>query len=179
VFLPPLLRLAALRPSIDAYLAAAREAGHTPNLVYLRPVYLGDSPAEVEREVKGALLNFLAFNASPVRGLPPREELKAKGYAFYASGALESLTRLSSQEIVGQEIAFVGTPDQVVGLVRQLREQVPLAELAVVANFGGLEHHRCSRRRSCSPATSCPPNGNPRRSSQVMQLQSPSPFGKP
>jgi alkanesulfonate monooxygenase SsuD/methylene tetrahydromethanopterin reductase-like flavin-dependent oxidoreductase (luciferase family) len=139
VFLPPLLPLAPLRPSIDAYLAAAREAGQRPNLVYIRPVYLGESAAEVEREVKPYLLNFLAFNASPVRGLPPREELQAKGYDFYASGALEALTRLSYQDIVEQEIAFVGTPERVIGQIRRLREQVPLAELAIVANFGGLE----------------------------------------
>jgi alkanesulfonate monooxygenase SsuD/methylene tetrahydromethanopterin reductase-like flavin-dependent oxidoreductase (luciferase family) len=140
VFLPPLLPLEPMRPSIDAYLAACRKAGHAPNLVYIRPVYLGESHAEVEREVKPYLLNFLAFNASPVEGLPSREELNAKGYGFYASGALESLTKLSYQEVVEKEIAFVGTPEQVVEQVRSLREQVPLAELAIVANFGGLEH---------------------------------------
>jgi alkanesulfonate monooxygenase SsuD/methylene tetrahydromethanopterin reductase-like flavin-dependent oxidoreductase (luciferase family) len=140
VFLPPLLPLEPMRPSIDAYVSAARAAGHQPNLVYIRPVYLGESAAEVEREVKPALLNFLAYNASPVKGLPPRDELTAKGYAFYASGALESLTRLSYQDIVEKEIAFAGTPEQVVEQIRRLREQVPLAELAIVANFGGLEH---------------------------------------
>ncbi len=140
VFLPPLLPLAPMRPSIDAYLSACKAAGHQPNLVYIRPVYLGDSAAEVEREAKDALLNFLAFNASPVKGLPPREELNAKGYAFYASGALESLTRLGYRDVIEQEIAFAGTPDQVVAQIRRLREQVPLAELAIVSNFGGLEH---------------------------------------
>jgi alkanesulfonate monooxygenase SsuD/methylene tetrahydromethanopterin reductase-like flavin-dependent oxidoreductase (luciferase family) len=140
VFLPPLLPFAALEPSINAYLAAAREAGHRPNIVYIRPVYLGDDPSQVEREVAPYLHDFLAFNASPVRGLPPREELQAKGYAFYASGALEALTRLSYRDVVDQEIAFVGTPDQVVAQVRRLRERAPIAELAVVANFGGLEH---------------------------------------
>jgi alkanesulfonate monooxygenase SsuD/methylene tetrahydromethanopterin reductase-like flavin-dependent oxidoreductase (luciferase family) len=142
VLLPPLLPLAPLRPSIDAYLAAARTAGHAANLVYIRPVFLGASAAEVERAVKPALLNFLAFNASPVRGLPPREELQAKGYDFYASGALEGLTRLSYADVVEQEIAFVGTPERVIGQIRRLREQVPLAELAIVSNFGGLEHEK-------------------------------------
>ena len=59
---------------------AAWRAGQTPNIVYIRPVYLGDDPRQIEREVKPALLNFLACNASPVPGLPPKEELNAKGY---------------------------------------------------------------------------------------------------
>jgi alkanesulfonate monooxygenase SsuD/methylene tetrahydromethanopterin reductase-like flavin-dependent oxidoreductase (luciferase family) len=140
MFLPPLLPLAALRPSIDTYVAACKKAGHTPNIVYIRPVYLGDDAKQIEREVKPALLNFLAFNASPVKGLPPKEELNAKGYGFYASGALESLTQLTYEQVVEQEIGFIGTPEQVVAQISRLREQTPIAELAIVSNFGGLEH---------------------------------------
>ncbi len=140
VFLPPLLPFRALEPSINAYVTVARKAGHPPNIVYIRPVYLGDDARQIEREVKPYLHNFLAFNASPVKGLPPKEELVAKGYGFYASGALEGLTRLTYQDIVEQEIGFIGTPDQVVAQIRRLREQAPVTELAVVANFGGLEH---------------------------------------
>jgi alkanesulfonate monooxygenase SsuD/methylene tetrahydromethanopterin reductase-like flavin-dependent oxidoreductase (luciferase family) len=140
MFLPPLLPYAVMEPSINSYLAATHKAGHRPNIVYIRPVYLGDDHAQIEREVKPALLNFLAFNASPVKGLPPKEELQAKGYGFYASGALESLTRLSYRDIVDQEIGFIGTPEEVVGQIRRLREKMPLTELAIVSNFGGLEH---------------------------------------
>jgi hypothetical protein len=129
-----------MQPSIDAYVNAAKQAGQQHNIVYIRPVYLGDNARTIEHEAKQALMNFLAFNASPVKGLPSREELNAKGYAFYASGALESLTRLTYEEVVKQEIGFIGTPDQVIGQIKKLREQVPLAELAIVSNFGGLEH---------------------------------------
>ena len=69
-----------------------------------------------------------------------RMELRAKGYGFYASGALESLTKLSYEEIVEQEIGFIGTPDQVVRQVRELQAKGGIGELAIVANFGGLEH---------------------------------------
>jgi alkanesulfonate monooxygenase SsuD/methylene tetrahydromethanopterin reductase-like flavin-dependent oxidoreductase (luciferase family) len=140
MFLPPLLPYKVMELSINAYLAAAKKAGHQPNIVYIRPVYLGDDPKEIEREVKPYLLNFLAFNASPVKGLPPKEELNAKGYGFYASGALESLTKLTYEDIVQQEIGFIGTPEQVISQVRRLREQAPVTELAIVSNFGGLEH---------------------------------------
>src|SRR5262249_7710414 len=135
MFLPPLLPFHVMKPSIDTYVQAARQAGHEPNIVYIRPVYLGDDSATIEREVKSYLHNFLAFNASPVRGLPSREELVAKGYGFYASGALESLTKLTYRDIVEQEIGFIGTPEQVVAQIRRLRAQAPVSELAVVANF--------------------------------------------
>ncbi|MFN4258345.1 MAG: LLM class flavin-dependent oxidoreductase [Gemmataceae bacterium] len=140
MFLPPLLPFKALEPCIETYLNAAEKAGQKPYIVYIRPVYLGDDATTIEREVKPALHNFLAFNASPVRGLPSKEELVAKGYAFYASGALESLTRLSYQDILDQEIGFIGTPAQVIDQIRRLRQQAPITELAIVSNFGGLEH---------------------------------------
>jgi alkanesulfonate monooxygenase SsuD/methylene tetrahydromethanopterin reductase-like flavin-dependent oxidoreductase (luciferase family) len=140
MFLPPLLPYKVMEPSINVYLTAAQKAGHKPNVVYIRPVYLGDDPRQIEREVGPYLLSFLACNASPVKGLPPKEELIAKGYGFYASGALESLTKLTYQDIVEQEIGFIGTPEQVIGQVRRLRDQAPVTELAIVSNFGGLEH---------------------------------------
>jgi alkanesulfonate monooxygenase SsuD/methylene tetrahydromethanopterin reductase-like flavin-dependent oxidoreductase (luciferase family) len=90
-----------------------------------------------------ALCNFLAFNASPVESLQSeakKAELRAKGYGFYASGALESLTRLTYDEIVGQGIAFIGTPKQVIGQIRDLQAVEDIAELAIVSNFGGLDH---------------------------------------
>src|SRR5262249_11751550 len=124
---------------------AARQAGHPPNIVYIRPVYLGDDPRQIEHEVKPALLSFLACNASPVTGLPPKEELIAKGYGFYASAALESLTRLSYQDILEQEIGFVGTPNRVIDQIRRLCQQAPITELAIVSNFGGLENWKVQK----------------------------------
>jgi hypothetical protein len=38
---------------------------------------------------------------------------RAKGYGFYASGALESLTKLAYDEVLVQEIGFIGTPEKV------------------------------------------------------------------
>ena len=140
MFLPPLLPFKVMEPSINPYLEAAEKAKQQPRIVYIRPVYLGNEPAEIEREVKPALLRFLACNASPVKGLPPRDELLAKGYAFYASGALESLTKLSYQDIGEQEIAFIGTPAEVTAQIKRLQAQAPISELAIVSNFGGLEH---------------------------------------
>jgi len=69
-----------------------------------------------------------------------KAELRAKGYGFYASGALESLTKLTYDEIVDQEIGFIGTPAKVIRQVQNLQEKGGIGELAIVSNFGGLEH---------------------------------------
>ena len=69
-----------------------------------------------------------------------KAELRAKGYGFYASGALESLTKLTYDEIVEQEIGFIGTPEKVINQIRALQAKSGIGELAIVSNFGGLEH---------------------------------------
>ena len=143
IFVPPLLPYKVLEGPLAIYKKACAQHGHKPDIVYIRPVYLGDDDHQVRREVEEALLNFLAFNASPVYSLDSdekRAELRAKGYGFYASGALESLTRLSYEQIVEQEIAFIGTPDKVIQQIESLQQVGGIGELAIVSNFGGLEH---------------------------------------
>jgi len=143
IFVPPLLPWRVLEGPLDIYKKACAAHGHTPDIVYIRPVYLDDDESMIRREVEDALLNFLAFNASPVDSLQDeqtKQKLRAKGYGFYASGALESLTELTYEQIVDQEIAFIGTPEKVVQQVANLQAKGGIGELAIVSNFGGLEH---------------------------------------
>ncbi|MGH9684259.1 MAG: LLM class flavin-dependent oxidoreductase [Candidatus Acidiferrales bacterium] len=143
IFVPPLLPYSALEKPLSVYKKACAERGHDPNIVYIRPVYLDEDERQIRREVEAALLNFLAFNASPVDSLQDeakKAELRAKGYGFYASGALESLTRLTYEQIVEQEIGFIGTPEKVIRQIQNLQAKGGIAELAIVSNFGGLDH---------------------------------------
>ena len=143
IFVPPLLPYSVLEGPLDIYKQACAANGHQPDVVYIRPVYLDDDEKKIRKEVEQALLNFLAFNASPVYSLHDEEkkaELRAKGYGFYASGALESLTKLTYEEIVEQEIAFIGTPKKVIQQIKDLQKKGGIGELAIVANFGGLEY---------------------------------------
>ncbi|MGH9704039.1 MAG: LLM class flavin-dependent oxidoreductase [Candidatus Acidiferrales bacterium] len=143
IFVPPLLPWKILEPPLNLYKKACAEHGHEPNIVYIRPVYLDDDEKQIRKEVETALHNFLAFNASPVDSLQDEEkkaELRKKGYGFYASGALESLTRLTYDEIVDQEIGFIGTPEKVIRQVENLQAKGGITELAIVSNFGGLDH---------------------------------------
>jgi alkanesulfonate monooxygenase SsuD/methylene tetrahydromethanopterin reductase-like flavin-dependent oxidoreductase (luciferase family) len=143
IFVPPLLPYKVLEGPLGIYKKACAQHGHQPDIVYIRPVYLGDDEKQIREEAEQALHNFLAFNASPVESLQAeskKAELRAKGYGFYASGALESLTRLTYEEIVDQEIGFIGTPRKVIRQIENLASVGGIGELAIVANFGGLEH---------------------------------------
>ncbi len=143
IFVPPLLPYKVLEAPLEIYKKACAQHGHQPDIVYIRPVYLGDDEKQVRAEVEEALHNFLAFNASPVYSLHSEEkksELRAKGYGFYASGALESLTKLSYDEIVEQEIGFIGPSSKVIRQIQNLQQVGGIGELAIVSNFGGLEH---------------------------------------
>jgi len=143
IFVPPLLPWNVLEAPLNIYKKACAASGHTPDIVYIRPVYLDDDEKLIRKEVEQALHNFLAFNASPVYSLHSEEkkaELRAKGYGFYASGALESLTQLTYEQIVEQEIGFIGTPAKVIRQIKAVQEKGGIGELAIVSNFGGLEH---------------------------------------
>jgi alkanesulfonate monooxygenase SsuD/methylene tetrahydromethanopterin reductase-like flavin-dependent oxidoreductase (luciferase family) len=143
IFVPPLLPYKALEGPLDIYKKACAKNGHSPDIVYIRPVYLGEDEKQIRKELEPALLNFLAFNAAPIESLQSEEkktELRAKGYGFYASGALESLTKLTYEEIVDQEIGFIGTPKKVIRQVENLQKRGGIGELAIVSNFGGMEH---------------------------------------
>ena len=143
IFVPPLLPWKVLEGPLNIYKKACGAHGHEPDIVYIRPVYLGEDEKQIRKEVEQAVHNFLAFNASPVESIQSEEkkaELRAKGYGFYASGALESLTKLTYEQIVDQEIGFIGTPEKVIAQVRALQQKGGIGELAIVANFGGLDH---------------------------------------
>jgi alkanesulfonate monooxygenase SsuD/methylene tetrahydromethanopterin reductase-like flavin-dependent oxidoreductase (luciferase family) len=143
IFVPPLLPWKVLEGPLNIYKKACAEHGHESDIVYIRPVYIDEDESAIRREVEQSLLNFLAFNASPAESIQSEEkkaELRAKGYGFYASGALESLTKLTYDEIVDQEIAFIGTPEKVIQQVKNLQAKGGIGELAIVSNFGGIEH---------------------------------------
>jgi alkanesulfonate monooxygenase SsuD/methylene tetrahydromethanopterin reductase-like flavin-dependent oxidoreductase (luciferase family) len=106
-------------------------------------VYIDEDESRIRQEVGQYLQKFLAFNCSPLESIRSEEkkaELRAKGYGFYASDALDSLAKLSYEQIVEQEIAFVGTPERVIQQVRAVQVRGGIGELAIVANFGGIEH---------------------------------------
>ena len=47
---------------------------------------------------------------------------------------------MTYEEIVDQEIGFIGTPEKVIRQVENLQAKGGIGELAIVSNFGGIEH---------------------------------------
>ena len=141
VVVPPLLPYEVLRPQLDLYRESCARHGTTPDIVFIHAVYMDEDAATVRREAEDWMKNFLAGNASPAPELPPKEELEAADYAFYASGALESLAEMTWEQITEQDVVWVGTPDEVIERIEAVRDKCEgLAEIAITVNAGGAEH---------------------------------------
>ncbi len=146
--MPPLLPLAELERQFGIYQDACGKHGHKPNIIYLRPIYLGNDPAQIRQECEPYLLNFIAYNCKAVELIcHSPEELERAGYGFYASGALESLLKLSYDDLVEQDIAFVGSPTQVIDKITWLEEKAGIAEFDILANYGGLQHWQALKQQ--------------------------------
>lgn len=142
VLVPPVYPYSHVEEQITRYVTGCRAHGHTPDIVYIRAVYMDADPDQARREAGAAIKNFFAYNASPRATLPPKEQLERAGYGFYASGTLEALARLSVDEVIEKEIVLVGTPEQVAEQVDRIRKVPGVGEFAMIVNFGGIEHEK-------------------------------------
>jgi alkanesulfonate monooxygenase SsuD/methylene tetrahydromethanopterin reductase-like flavin-dependent oxidoreductase (luciferase family) len=141
LFLAPLFPFTVLERWVRIYQESCAKHGHTPYVIYLRPIYLGEDSAQVRRECEPYLLNFLAYVCKPLELLwYGKEELERAGYGFYASDQIKAVTKLSYDELVEREFAFVGSPAQVIEKIGWLQEKAGIAEFDILANYGGMAH---------------------------------------
>jgi alkanesulfonate monooxygenase SsuD/methylene tetrahydromethanopterin reductase-like flavin-dependent oxidoreductase (luciferase family) len=138
LLLPPNFTAAQLGPRMAAYRETCADHGHLPRLIAVRPIYLDHDAARAEADAREPVEEFFHKIASPIWALPPTDDLRAAGYDAYAGDHFPRMARMTYQEAVAGEIAYVGTPAQVTEQVAHLRELGGVAELSVVANFGGL-----------------------------------------
>ena len=141
LLLAPVFPFAALARGVAIYREACAKHGHTPHLIYLRPIYLGNDPAQIRLECESYLLNFLAYDSKPIELIcHSKEELEQAGYGFYATVTREIFTKLSYDELVEQEWAFVGTPAQVIDKIAELQDKAGITEFDIVASYGNMPH---------------------------------------
>lgn len=140
VLTAPVYPAAETREEIVAHVADCRAHGRTPDVVYIRAVYLDEDPDRARRDAAPFIRNFFAYNAGPRATLPPKEELERAGYGIYTTGKLEGIARLSLDEILEQGIAFVGTPEQVAEQIDGVGKIPGVTEFAMIANYGGIAH---------------------------------------
>jgi len=129
-------------PGIDGYKQACAERGYTPDISFIRLVYLDEDEKQVRTEAERYVRNFLNFNASAIDSLAHRkEELTATGYGLYASGVVERWRHITYDQCIEEELCFLGTPEQVIAQIRRLDQQIGgLNEMVIISNFGGIEH---------------------------------------
>jgi alkanesulfonate monooxygenase SsuD/methylene tetrahydromethanopterin reductase-like flavin-dependent oxidoreductase (luciferase family) len=138
---PPLLPHKQLEEQFGIYREACERNGNRPDIVFIHAVYMDEDETRIREEAAEALHGFLANNAAPTGELPPKEELEAKGFGFYASGILESLAQMSYEEITEQEVVWVGSPQRIIEYIEKVQEEVEgLGAIAIVPNYGGIEH---------------------------------------
>ena len=88
---------------------------------------------------------FLKGNASVLlenkEEMAPKEKLEASGYGFYASGIMEQLSDMPYDEMIANDVVWVGTPKDVIERIEAVRELCAgLTEVAITVNPGGVEH---------------------------------------
>ena len=143
VVVPPLLPYEALREQLDLYRAKCSEFGTEPDIVWIHACYLDEDRDTAIREAEAGIKGFLAGNASPLveHEKPPAEELQAAGYGFYTAGILEGLALTPYDEMIANDIVWVGTPQDVIERIEAVRDVCEgLTEISITVNPGGFDH---------------------------------------
>ena len=139
------------RDGFKAYREGCEEFGTQPHVGYVRAVFLADDEDTAHREAREAILNFYAFNVKPHDSLQGDEEIKRKlkeaGYGFYASDLLQQMKQLSYDDIIDQEMVFVGTPQKVANQLTDLHDKWQFDEFSIVSHYGDIAPHQAYRNQ--------------------------------
>jgi flavin-dependent trigonelline monooxygenase, oxygenase component len=159
VVVPPLLPYAALKDQLDLYRAKCAEHGNEPDIVWIHACYIDEDRELAKREAKEWMIGFLRGNASPLTEFepPPKDELLASGYGFYAAGILEKLAETPYDEMIEGDIVWVGTPEDVIERIEAVQEVCEgLTEVSITVNAGGAEHWKAIKAQELFAQTVIP-----------------------
>jgi alkanesulfonate monooxygenase SsuD/methylene tetrahydromethanopterin reductase-like flavin-dependent oxidoreductase (luciferase family) len=106
-------------------------------------VYITEDERQAQAECERAFKRFFAYNSSPIPSLRRDPDMKKRlmdsNYAFYAGEMMELLPRLSYEEIVTQDYAFVGTAERVLEQCLALKRAVDVDEIMIISHYGDIE----------------------------------------
>lgn len=146
VLITPMLPLSKVNHQLEIYRESCKKHGHQPKIVFVQALYLDHDEKRAKEEAKPYIEQFMAGNVSPTSDMPSREEMIAKDFAFYATGALESLAKIPYEELLEEEFVWVGTPEQIREKVDNVIRQCPgLTEISVLCTYAGIEHWKTIR----------------------------------
>jgi flavin-dependent trigonelline monooxygenase, oxygenase component len=142
---PPLPPYEALRPQLDIYRASCKKHGNKPDIVWIHACHLDFDRDTAKREAEKMMRGFLKGNASVLlenrNEMPSKGTLEAAGYGFYASGIMENFSDMPYDEMIKNDIVWIGTPHDVVERIEAVQKPCEgLTEVAITVNPGGVEH---------------------------------------
>jgi alkanesulfonate monooxygenase SsuD/methylene tetrahydromethanopterin reductase-like flavin-dependent oxidoreductase (luciferase family) len=142
---PPLLPYEALRPQLDIYRASCKKHGNTPDIVWIHACHLDFDRDTAKREAEKMMRGFLKGNASVLLEnkdeMPSKQALESAGYGFYASGIMENFSDMPYDEMIKNDIVWVGTPADIIERIEAVMKLCEgLTEVAITVNPGGVEH---------------------------------------
>jgi alkanesulfonate monooxygenase SsuD/methylene tetrahydromethanopterin reductase-like flavin-dependent oxidoreductase (luciferase family) len=146
VLITPMLPLEKVMHQLDVYRESCKKHGHKPEIIFVQAVYLDDNGDRAREEAEEYILQFMAGNVSPTKDMPSREEMIAKDFGFYASGALESLAAIPYEKLLDEEYVWVGSPEEIKVKVEKLIAACPdITEVSLLCTYAGIEHWKTIR----------------------------------
>jgi alkanesulfonate monooxygenase SsuD/methylene tetrahydromethanopterin reductase-like flavin-dependent oxidoreductase (luciferase family) len=141
VAVPPLLPYKALEAQLDIYRESCAKHGNQPDIIWIHACYMDEDREVAKRDAEKPMRGFLEGNASPLEERASDEELNNAGYGFYTSGIMEQLAATPYEEMISDDIVWVGTPGDVIARIEETVEVCKgLTEVAITVNAGGMEH---------------------------------------
>ncbi|MBS1877977.1 MAG: LLM class flavin-dependent oxidoreductase [Actinobacteria bacterium] len=141
IAVPPLLSYEMLRAPLDLYREACAAAGHEPDIVWIHACHLDEDAELARRDAARAIGRFMQAQIVAMPEAAPAEELVAAGYGFYAAGVLESVAAKPYQELIDEDMVWVGSPDEIAERIQAVVDVCAgLTEVAITSNMGGMEH---------------------------------------
>jgi alkanesulfonate monooxygenase SsuD/methylene tetrahydromethanopterin reductase-like flavin-dependent oxidoreductase (luciferase family) len=137
------------KEAIEAYMTACKEAGQTPQVGLVLPVFLADDEETALREARAPMMRSYANLVVPqqsINGEEVKERLRGGGFHFYAGGFLNQMKEYTFESVLGNDIAFAGTPKRFIDWIGRFRDKYyDFQELAIMADFGGQAEWQVSR----------------------------------
>ena len=142
---PPLLPYEALRAQLDIYRASCAKHGNKPDIVWIHACHLDHDRDTAKREAEKMMRGFLKGNASVLLEnkdeMPSKEALEKSGYGFYASGIMENFSDMPYDEMIKNDIVWVGTPADVI-------ERIEAVQKLCAGTDRSRDHGQSGRRRA-------------------------------
>lgn len=141
---------AAFTDAVRVYREACEAAGTTPSVGFIKGIFLHEDEARAHEEARESVVNFIQYNVSPHQTIRPstdaeRERLENAGYQFYTMDFLPSIGRMSYEELIDNDIVYVGSPASVGEKLKGLYQDFRYDELLIISHYGGMKREQALR----------------------------------